>query len=539
MRQFPSRHSGRSGICFRPGFRLRVLAAASILAAVAACGGGGGSSESGQGNSASLNGQPAAGTGSAEVKSVAAVSQTRDNTLVLDGNGVLWSRGSNVGGALGIASTSADVLNLASRPAGEAAPVRHAFQVIASSETHSLALTDTGELWGWGDNADGQLGLEQSMLSEPIQLASGVRSIAVASDHSLYVTEDGTLYAMGDNSYGQLGTGDTDARRSAVAIGSGFSKVATGLRFSAALKDDGSLWTWGRGERGELGNGESGRSASVLTPTQIGTGFSEVFATSERAFAIRRSNHELIGWGDNLLGQLGVGRKGDFAATPELIGAGYADIVGGAGHVIGRKTDGSLHGWGNNEFNQLAIGKATREALLPTPINGQYDFVSAGGGNSLFANRAGQLKAYGAAFPNESIDFPYDPLAGRESVSQGTGSGSGGVGSSGNSGGNSGGSTSGGSGTGSGASDALAYDQINYSYVCQPVGGVSRRGSVPVSNGPCLAQQKAYTVAVSCNEVGSDFSFNHVGKPFYQCLVSNSSGRYKDGYQKYLDYFSR
>lgn len=514
-----------------PGL-VRTLVVASLVAAIAACGGGGGgggSDSSGSGGvNTGLTGQPAAGTGSSQVKSVAAISQTRDNTLVADGSGALWSRGSNVGGALGISSASADVLNLSSQSAVDATATRPAFVSIASSETHSLALTASGELWGWGDNTDGQLGLEQTMVSEPVRLATGVVSIAASGDHSLYVNANGDMLAMGGNGYGQLGTGDTEARRTPVVVGSGFSRVATGWHFSAGLKTDGTLWTWGTSERGELGNGTSGRTVRVLVPTQIGTGFIEVFAASERAFAIRRTNNQLIGWGDNLLGQLGLGRKGDFAATPELIGDDYQSVSGGAGHVIGRKTDGSLHGWGSNLFNQLALGKSTSEALQPTPINGQYDFVSTGGGNTLLATRSGQLKAYGSSFPNESIDFPYDPNAGRENTSPSASSGSGG-------------STGGGSSGSSGGSraDALAYDQVNYNYSCEPVGGVVNRGTVPVSNGPCLAEQQAYVKAMSCNEVGRDYSFNHVGKPFYQCLVSNSTGDYKSGYQKYLDYYSR
>jgi hypothetical protein len=99
------------------------------------------------------------------------------------------------------------------------------------------------------------------------------------------------------------------------------------------------------------------------------------------------------------------------------------------------------------------------------------------------------------------------------------GSGSGGSGSSG--------------GSTSGNADALAYPQVSYSFSCSS-GGSS---TVNVANGPCLSSQKPYTKATSCNEYDANFTFNSVGKPFYQCLVNNSTGDYKKTYQQYLSYF--
>lgn len=511
------------------------------MAALAGCGGGGGGA-----SPEAAGGQSRTGTGASQVKSVVAISQTRDNTLIVDGAGVLWARGSNLGGALGIGSATGDVLNLTSKEADDLAPEPRSYVRLSSSETHSLALTDDGQLWGWGDNSSGQLGTGQKMHHRAVRLAGDVVALAAAADHSLYVTRDGKLYAMGSNRHGQLGTGDKEDRASAVLIGSGFSKVATGRRFSVAVKQDGTLWTWGSSERGELGDGRSGRAVSVLEPTPIDAGYADVFAGSERIFALRTSDNELVVWGDNLSGQLGIGSKGNYLAVPTPLGAGYSEVWAGAGHTIARRTDGSLQGWGSNLFDQLGLGTATPEALTPAGIPGYYDFVSAGGGDTLFATRGGQLVARGSSFPSGSLDFPDDPGAGRDNTGPASGSGSGsrstGVGAgSGTSGGASanGGGGDGDSNSGSGSGDALAYAGIAFQYQCRLVDGAARSGTVPVNNGPCLSEQKAYATAMACNEVGADYSFNHVGKPFYQCLVSNSTGSYQSGYQKHLDYYSK
>jgi hypothetical protein len=87
----------------------------------------------------------------------------------------------------------------------------------------------------------------------------------------------------------------------------------------------------------------------------------------------------------------------------------------------------------------------------------------------------------------------------------------------------------------SGSADALDYPQSDYSFTCDAQGGGA---TVQVSDGPCLDEQRAYAKATSCNIIDANYTFNSVGKPFYQCAVSNSTGDYQATYQQYLTYFS-
>ena len=95
------------------------------------------------------------------------------------------------------------------------------------------------------------------------------------------------------------------------------------------------------------------------------------------------------------------------------------------------------------------------------------------------------------------------------------------------------GADTGGNGSSSGNADALAYPQISYTFTC--TSGGSKK--LDVSNGPCLSSQKAFAKATSCNEYDANLTFNSVGKPFYQCLVTNSTGDYKKNYQQYLKFY--
>lgn len=92
------------------------------------------------------------------------------------------------------------------------------------------------------------------------------------------------------------------------------------------------------------------------------------------------------------------------------------------------------------------------------------------------------------------------------------------------------------SSTGS-SKDALNYPQVDYTFSCAGVPGTK---SMAVSDGPCRSKQQVFAKAVSCNEYDADFTFKSKGKPFYQCLVDNTTdSSAKNTYQKNLDFYAK
>ena len=86
---------------------------------------------------------------------------------------------------------------------------------IAAGKTHSLALTESGEVYAWGDNDGGQLGLgdrEERLTPMKVEGLPKVKAIAAVGGHSLALTESGEVYAWGNNEFGQLGLGDREER---------------------------------------------------------------------------------------------------------------------------------------------------------------------------------------------------------------------------------------------------------------------------------------------------------------------------------------
>jgi alpha-tubulin suppressor-like RCC1 family protein len=146
---------------------------------------------------------------------------------------------------------------------------------IAAGGFHSLGLKVDGTLWTWGKNTQGQLGqgnnTDQFLQSIPTQVGQDHDWVAIHGGglSSLGLKGNGSLWGWGFNADGELGLGDTADRNVPTRVGSeaswsSFNWVAVPGGFG--FKADGSLWAWGWNDFGQLGLGDT---ANRLSPTKI------------------------------------------------------------------------------------------------------------------------------------------------------------------------------------------------------------------------------------------------------------------------------
>lgn len=79
---------------------------------------------------------------------------------------------------------------------------------VACGLHHSVLLTDTGEVFTFGSNQQGQLGLGDFVHRErptKVPVSTPIVQIAAGSNHSLLLTAQGQVYTFGSNQKGQLG----------------------------------------------------------------------------------------------------------------------------------------------------------------------------------------------------------------------------------------------------------------------------------------------------------------------------------------------
>ncbi|MDW9479051.1 hypothetical protein GOB57_10285 [Sinorhizobium meliloti] len=129
------------------------------------------------------------------------------------------------------------------------------------------ALTATGGVKCWGDNAQKQIGGLSLKYSTPqTVLASGVRQVAGGGAHTCAVKTDGTVWCWGRNADGQIGTGSASSASVAtpskvIGLPAGMVSVTAGGNHSCAIDGDGKGWCWGKNDKGQLGNETMASSA--------------------------------------------------------------------------------------------------------------------------------------------------------------------------------------------------------------------------------------------------------------------------------------
>ncbi|KAJ6830814.1 ultraviolet-B receptor UVR8-like [Iris pallida] len=232
---------------------------------------------------------------------------------------------------------------------------------VAAGGRHTLALSDEGQVWGWGYGGEGQLGL-------------GSRIRMVSSPHPVPCFESASFGTERSSSVTK-GSTSSDLRACKVA-GSCVKAIACGGRHSAVVTDTGAILTFGWGLYGQCGQGSTDDELKPMCVTSlIGVKMQGVAAGLWHTVCIS-DDGDVYSFGGNQFGQLGTGS--DQAETlPKLLEAEClenknAKVVScGARHSAIITEDGSVFCWGWNKYGQLGLGDATDRSIpSPVPIDG-------------------------------------------------------------------------------------------------------------------------------------------------------------------------
>lgn len=300
--------------------------------------------------------------------------------LTVDGD--LWVWGKGDGGRLGFGQESS-VFVPKLNPLFEERSIRS----VALGGLHSVALTHKGDVFTWGYGGFGALGhsvYTRELVPRRVEGSwdSKISAIATSGTHTAAITESGELYMWGrEEGDGRLGLGPgrgpnegggLSVPSKVKALSVPVASVTCGGFFTMALTQEGQLWNWGANSNYELGRGDNlGGWEPMPVPSLEGVRITQIACGGYHSLALTKEG-KVLSWGHGGHGQLGnaslrnekVPTEIEALADKKIVfiacgGSSSAAITGG----------GELWMWGNAKDFQLGVPGLPEIQTSPVQVN--------------------------------------------------------------------------------------------------------------------------------------------------------------------------
>uniref|UniRef100_A0A8P4KRC0 HECT domain-containing protein n=1 Tax=Dicentrarchus labrax TaxID=13489 RepID=A0A8P4KRC0_DICLA len=251
---------------------------------------------------------------------------------------------------------------------------------------HTLALNDKGQVFSWGLGSDGQLGLNN--FEECVRVPRNIKSlsdvqiaqVACGYWHSHALSRGGQVFSWGQNRYGQLGLGLNGQSIPTPQIiqslqGIPFAQISAGGAHSFALTLSGAVFGWGRNKFGQLGLNDSN---DRLFPTLLKSLRSQrviYISCGEDHTAALTKLRGVFTFGAGGYGQLGHNST-NHEINPrkvfELMGNVVTQISCGRQHTMAfTPSSGKMYSFGLGGNGQLGT-RSTCNRKSPAPVKGPF-----------------------------------------------------------------------------------------------------------------------------------------------------------------------
>ena len=287
--------------------------------------------------------------------------------------------------------------------------------VLGAGSTHNGYSDQNGDLWMWGSNGNGQLGLNdttnrlvptfvpRSNFTPPMKNDEKIKSIACCDNYTLLVTTRGRIYTMGANNNGRNGllltTGNTLVPTYVFRYTPKIPRDAFIVQGAAAgnvsmiVLSNGDLYSCGANSNGMTGLGLT--SGNTLNPTKItvfspplgeGDGIKQAYVGADHVIAVTW-NGLVYTWGRNANGRTGLNTTQGNELNPTLV-TGYSpalesgevidSIIAGASHSAMVTSLGRLYICGTNQNGRTGLNITQGNTIVPTLVTGYSPALGSG-----------------------------------------------------------------------------------------------------------------------------------------------------------------
>ncbi|XP_060782468.1 probable E3 ubiquitin-protein ligase HERC3 isoform X2 [Neoarius graeffei] len=305
--------------------------------------------------------------GALDAQKIAGVACGQAHSLALSEQGQVFAWGAGEWGQLGL-GTAEEAVRV---PRLIKKLCEHRISQVMCGNQHCIALSKDGQLFTWGQNSSGQLGLGKSepscLCPQPLKSLCGIplSQISAGGDHSFALSLSGAVFGWGRNSAGQLGLNDEQDR--AVPCHIKFLRsqkvvyISCGEEHTAALTKDGGLFTFGNGSRGQLGHDSTNNEPLPRRVLELmGTEVSQITCGRHHTLAFVPSTGLVYAFGCNAQGQLGLGTRGN-AMIPLPVRNIQPPFLTNTHTGTDHHSISRIHCGGDHSFLVLSHGKSCPE----------------------------------------------------------------------------------------------------------------------------------------------------------------------------------
>ncbi|HUS65571.1 MAG TPA: hypothetical protein VMZ28_13565 [Kofleriaceae bacterium] len=313
-----------------------------------------------------------------------AVAAGESHACVVGWAGDLWCWGRNAEGQLGLGDADPRLAPAEIEGDGDWTAVTAGYKFTCATATGGAGSC-------WGANADAQTGAGDASPFEPSPRP-------IAGEHEWRGLDAGEKHACGVTELGDLLCwGGGDDAPTPVAAPSEWRHVSAGARHTCAIDQAGGLSCWGANNEGQLGTGDVNPHPEPA-PLDAGAFFA-VAAGHAHTCAIANGGR-MFCWGHNRDGELGLGDDpADRITDPTPVDTEltWQSVAAGEGFTCAIAADRALYCWGKNDLGQLGLGDSEPRGA-PTRVGAASDWaaVAAGRHHTCAIRATGGLFCWGS-----------------------------------------------------------------------------------------------------------------------------------------------